>query len=179
MNGLWFNLATQNGAAEFPRKRGGTTRRFDGCRKIKEKKRKRMEKILTRPRRKSVSSWLIWHFRVRARVCACEVRVFIASKRKLGRREMGILGKLLSSVSLVSIWCLLIVEPGKVQREQDHLGKSPSYCICAFGFRADVTRFHFRSAVTVSCFLTPDEIFWKIDNKVSAWLILNDETRNY
>ncbi|KAK9308136.1 hypothetical protein QLX08_001646 [Tetragonisca angustula] len=34
---------------------------------------------------------------------------------------MGILGKLLSSVSLVSIWCLLIVEPGKVQREQDHL----------------------------------------------------------
>ncbi|XP_076751355.1 uncharacterized protein LOC143423722 isoform X1 [Xylocopa sonorina] len=34
---------------------------------------------------------------------------------------MGILGKLLSSVSLVSIWCLLIVEPGKVQKEQDHL----------------------------------------------------------
>ncbi|XP_015430090.1 PREDICTED: protein eva-1 homolog C-like, partial [Dufourea novaeangliae] len=34
---------------------------------------------------------------------------------------MGILGKLLPSVSLVSIWCLLIVEPGQVQREQDHL----------------------------------------------------------
>ncbi|XP_026674234.1 uncharacterized protein LOC108630968, partial [Ceratina calcarata] len=40
---------------------------------------------------------------------------------------MGILGKLLSSVSLVSIWCLLIVEPGKVQREQDHLGTLKTY----------------------------------------------------
>lgn len=49
---------------------------------------------------------------------------------------MGILGKLLSSVSLVSIWCLLIVEPGKVQREQDHLGKSSLYCILALRFHA-------------------------------------------
>ncbi|XP_034172438.1 uncharacterized protein LOC117600737 isoform X4 [Osmia lignaria lignaria] len=34
---------------------------------------------------------------------------------------MGILGKLLSSVCLVSIWCLLIVEPIQIQGEQDHL----------------------------------------------------------
>lgn len=42
-----------------------------------------MGEILTRQRRKS--RWLIWHFRVRGRVCAR--RVFIASKRKLREEE--------------------------------------------------------------------------------------------
>lgn len=99
-----------------------------------------MGEILTRQRRKS--TWLIWHFRVRGRVCARRGPCFHRFETEAsGRREMGILGKLLSSVSLVSIWCLLIVEPGKVQREQDHLGKKSSlYCIFAPRFHAS---YHF------------------------------------
>lgn len=77
----------------------------------------------------------------RSRVCSPCFHRF--ETEASGRREMGILGKLLSSVSLVSIWCLLIVEPGKVQREQDHLGKSSLYCNFALRFHAS---YHFVSA---------------------------------
>lgn len=148
-----------------------------GANKSKGKAKKRMGKILTRPRRKSVSPWQIWHFRVRERVCAGELRVFIATKRKVGRREMGILGKLLSSVSLVSIWCLVIVEPGKVQREQDHLGKSSFYCICTFGFHfwRHATLFQFRDHF--DNFST--ENAWKVRNEHSEQLTANNRGHNY
>lgn len=49
---------------------------------------------------------------------------------------MGILGKLLPPWFLVSIWCLVIVEPGQVRKEQDHLGKSSFYCISALSVSA-------------------------------------------
>lgn len=102
----------------------------------------------------------------RSRVCSPCFHRF--ETEASGRREMGILGKLLSSVSLVSIWCLLIVEPGKVQREQDHLGKSSLYCNFALRFTRRTTSFplRFRPLVYSLIFI---KIYNLLENRKSSY----------